>query len=706
MNFLKKNIFIFVLFLPLIILINCDGNTILEAIKKRESMLFTPDSSPDSSYYYEYEVSNITATQIFGTKNVLLTWDNPKDSNFNSVIIVRKLNSFATSIEDPLIKFIYSGKGNTFIDSDLSGDTIYYWTLFTKSKDSKYSKGVNIKKEVINTGITENPYYEKDISNLTLNQVPATKNVNISWTNPVDTKFDGVLILRKENTFPTGYNDTSAELIYLGTGTGYTDLYLTEGRKYCYTLYCKNKDAKFSKGVSQSIIITGVSAITYNYDVNDFIATKGKDNREVILNWINPTDSNFVEVRLLRRTGQYPTSYNDGSATLLYTGTNQRYIDSNLTPGTTYYYTIYAKNKEGYYSAGVNAYRSITETSIDIRRRSFFIIGGSSNYTTPQSNIVTQVDMFDPLTETLYPNVTTMPTGKYFCSATSVQGKIYVFGGLNSTPAATNTLDILDVNTLTWSTGAPLTGMNNVALQLVQWNNKIYTVGGTTGTTGANATADGRRYDPITNTWMADNNNIYADISSARYNFCATVYDGIIYYFGGQTSAGAFNNTGNYYSILNNSTVAITASAAMNNKVGAASTLYRKILPNGYEKIVWFIIGGPDLSASSTALPHANASLSWAGTSTLFMLELPSYNGVPNWLQVFGVSSLLNTNRIYGGAESYGDYIYVFGGANNASVLTSIEKLYINNGMPQGSWINIGNLTIGRFGFAITKVNY
>jgi len=536
--------------------------------------------------------------------------------------------------------------------------------------------------------------------------VPATTNVQISWTNPTDDQFDGVLILRKENTFPTGYNDSSANIRYLGTGTGYTDLYLEEGKKYCYTVYCKNKDAKFSKGINQSIIINAAGDITYSYEVNDFVATQGKDNREIVLTWINPSDSNFTSVRLLRRTDQYPTGYNDGSATLLYTGTNQRYTDSNLTPGTTYYYTIYAKNSADQYSSGVNAYKEVTETIVDIRKRSFFIIGGSSNYTTPQSNIVTQVDMFDPLTETLYSNVTTMPTGKYFCAATSVNGKIYIFGGLNSTPAATNTLDILDVETLTWSTGTALTGQNRVALQLVNWNKKIYTVGGTSGTTGANATADGRRYDPVTNTWMADNNNIYADISTARYACCATAYQGMIYYWGGQTTAGAVSNTGYYYNILNNSAVAITAITNMNNLVGATSILYKKSLDNGYEKVVWFIIGGALASASSTAIPHANASLNWAGTSSLFMLELPSYNGAPNWIQVFGISSLLNQNRIYAGGESYGDYIYVFGGANNGTVLTSIERLKIENGKPKDGWQNIGSLSVARFGFAITKVNY
>ncbi|HOJ63076.1 MAG TPA: hypothetical protein PLE45_01535 [Spirochaetota bacterium] len=121
MNLCKRIIFIAITFLVIITIINCDGNAIAEALKKRDALLFS-----NTDNYYQFEIKNVTATQIFGTKNILLSWQNPSDSEFSKVIVVRKENSFATSIADPNIKFIYQGNDNNFIDTDLSGDTVYY----------------------------------------------------------------------------------------------------------------------------------------------------------------------------------------------------------------------------------------------------------------------------------------------------------------------------------------------------------------------------------------------------------------------------------------------------------------------------------------------------------------------------------------------------------------------------------------------------
>ena len=115
-----------------------------------------------------------------------------------------------------------------------------------------------------------------------------------------------------------------------------------------------------------------------------------------------------------------------------------------------------------------------------------------------------------------------------------------------------------------------------------------------------------------------------------------------------------------------------------------------------------FHVGGGTAGAISTAIPHAN--LTYA-TNVVNVMELPSYGGVPNWVVIAGDGASLNTNRVYASGESYGDYIYIFGGVNG-SALTSIEKFNVNDGDFTSAWQSSGFLATARYGFGITKVNY
>ncbi len=186
----------------------------------------------------------------------------------------------------------------------------------------------------------------------------------------------------------------------------------------------------------------------------DFSVQQGNDNRENLVTWTNPFPDDFTGVRLLRRTDALPEGFDDPGATILYDGTGIRYRDSLLEPGSTYYYGLFVKTGTSYSEAGVFGSRLVTETALDIRKRSFFLIGGSSSYAAPTANLVAGVDMYDPLTQQLTANVTTLPTARVFCAVASVNGKIYVFGGKDVGGVST-IVDILDIATMTWTTGTP-----------------------------------------------------------------------------------------------------------------------------------------------------------------------------------------------------------------------------------------------------------
>ena len=73
--------------------------------------------------------------------------------------------------------------------------------------------------------------------------------------------------------------------------------------------------------------------------------------KSIDLSWNNPSTPNFEEVRILRSTKFYPADPFDGE--VVYEGRDEFVTDVDTVAGTRYYYTIFAKNKDGQYSSGV-----------------------------------------------------------------------------------------------------------------------------------------------------------------------------------------------------------------------------------------------------------------------------------------------------------------------------------------------------------------
>ncbi|MDD5726404.1 MAG: hypothetical protein PHC53_03280 [Patescibacteria group bacterium] len=77
-------------------------------------------------------------------------------------------------------------------------------------------------------------------------------------------------------------------------------------------------------------------------------ATPGDTN--VLLIWSHPPEPDFAGVRIMRRTGGYPTSPTDG--TLVYDGLATTFLDTGLTNGLTYYYAAYTYDTHSNFSSG------------------------------------------------------------------------------------------------------------------------------------------------------------------------------------------------------------------------------------------------------------------------------------------------------------------------------------------------------------------
>ena len=71
--------------------------------------------------------------------------------------------------------------------------------------------------------------------------------------------------------------------------------------------------------------------------ITGFTAKVG--DSQVALSWINPTDSDFLKSKIVRKTGSYPVSNTDGI--VVYEGTGTSYTDTGLTNGIQYYYRAF-----------------------------------------------------------------------------------------------------------------------------------------------------------------------------------------------------------------------------------------------------------------------------------------------------------------------------------------------------------------------------
>ena len=86
-------------------------------------------------------------------------------------------------------------------------------------------------------------------------------------------------------------------------------------------------------------------------NVRDFTAVPFEGN--IKLTWINPKDTDFLAVKIMRSEEFYVQSINEGK--MIYNGSGEMAIDKDVIPGTRYYYTAFAYDNNFNYASGAIA---------------------------------------------------------------------------------------------------------------------------------------------------------------------------------------------------------------------------------------------------------------------------------------------------------------------------------------------------------------
>ncbi|MBP7738255.1 MAG: Ig-like domain-containing protein [Spirochaetes bacterium] len=390
---------------------------------------------------------------------------------------------------------------------------------------------------------------------------------------------------------------------------------------------------------------------------------------------------------------------------------------TSLAAGSSYTATITTavQNLAGNPIAADHAWTFTTGSAptLEQKMRGLWIIGGTADLT--GTSVIPEIDMYDPMTDTWYPDVAAGASGTYvptaFNSAASMNGKIYVMGGAVNSGAATFAVVEYDIAANTWTTRTNIqnSGVNTALMASTAYTyaNNIYLMGGSTTTTTAGVAAYHLRYNPAAGAYGTWYNTPPAAYTTARSGMGSACIGGITYYFGGRIAAGTGVTTNTAYTIATNAySAALTAITARGGMAYASNS--------GTNGTYVFIVGGA--TAFSVATAYFSANPTYVAQANSFQIFTPGGGGagtVTNGRYHPAFDGGTTTGIVHAGAAvspyngiNAGDpTLYVFGGLQNQSIVTNeVWSITANDtlgGYPTATWYAKTAMPRPRFGHSV-----
>ena len=262
-----------------------------------------------------------------GDGQISLSWVNPADSDLAGIRIVRKTGSYPANANDGTV--VYTSLGTSYVDTTVANGTQYYYTAFAYDGATNYAAGVQAT-STPSGGIVNAPLFSP-IAGTYGN----AQNISITSTSP------GTTIC-----YSTAGTPSCSAGPTCVTSTQYSSAVNIPSTSTLRAIACKT-------GFVDSGVTTGVYTIDTSAPANvtPFNATPG--NTQINLSWTNPGDGDLAGIKILRKTGGYPSNDTDG--TVVYNSTGTSIVDSGLTNGTQYFYTAFSYDIIGNYASGTQA---------------------------------------------------------------------------------------------------------------------------------------------------------------------------------------------------------------------------------------------------------------------------------------------------------------------------------------------------------------
>ena len=300
------------------------------------------DYSPDTTYNQYNTVTHNYSTYMCiadGTKGIEPT------QKENWIVLAIKGQD---GTGGDMFKLYYDSNGDNKVNEADSADGIKHIPVDISNIDSnyvlKYDKTKNVLKAVPEDYVIDNTP-PGTVSNFMV--LIGNAKLSLSWANPSDADFAGVKVIRKEGGYPESITDGAQ--VYDGTDTSYVDEGLTNDTTYYYRAFTYDTSQNYNDAMvgQQASGTPKLNAdVTPPGPITSFVADAG--NAKVDLSWANPTDEDFVGVKIRRQTVGYPTTIDDGIE--VYNGSATSFEDTTVENGTTYYYRAFPYDTAGNYN--------------------------------------------------------------------------------------------------------------------------------------------------------------------------------------------------------------------------------------------------------------------------------------------------------------------------------------------------------------------
>ncbi len=288
-------------------------------------------------------VVSFTATPY--DSHARLIWSNPADSDFSGVVILRSTTGFAATHTEGVV--VFDGDGESTYDMDLINYTTYHYTAFAYDTEGTYSA---IAATATATPVDLTP----PASVSSFEAMSLDSSVALSWVNPADPDFSHVIIQRST----TDYIGSSTEVtnVYTGSQTSYTDTELVNNTIYYYSIFTCDTRGNCST-LPETTIAMPVDTTPPDV-VSSFTITPAESSFS--MQWINPSADDFSGVVIQRSITDFPATHYAGNN--VYTGMSESFVDTGISAGTTYYYSIFSYDSSGNYSLPATGTASLTDT--------------------------------------------------------------------------------------------------------------------------------------------------------------------------------------------------------------------------------------------------------------------------------------------------------------------------------------------------------
>ncbi|MHB8896278.1 MAG: S8 family serine peptidase [Candidatus Geothermincolia bacterium] len=172
-------------------------------------------------------------TATGGNGSVDLSWVNPMSMNLEAVRIMRSTANYPANVNEGVM--VYDGLSPPFRDTSVANGTTYYYSAFARNTNQEYSLPTDESRAAATPREidTEPPQPIRDFV-----AIPGNNSVSLYWSNPLNTDFSHVLILRTAGACASTCSDPNATVFQPPAGsTSFTDTMAVNGVTYCYAIF-------------------------------------------------------------------------------------------------------------------------------------------------------------------------------------------------------------------------------------------------------------------------------------------------------------------------------------------------------------------------------------------------------------------------------------------------------------------------------------